>query len=134
MNRRDLLIGGGLAALGTLAPVTARAAAAVATAPDWTLGTTDILADIAPRSLRRIQGRAPDLAGTLYRNGPARFRRGDSASGHWFDGDGLIRAWQLRGNEARLAARFVDTPKRRLEEKLGRIVQPGFGTLEQPGA
>ncbi|WP_066277836.1 carotenoid oxygenase family protein [Blastomonas sp. CCH1-A6] len=136
MNRRDLLIGGGLAALGTLVPATARAAAAAAAVakPDWTLGVTDILEDIAPRSLRRIHGRAPDLIGTLYRNGPARFRRGDSASGHWFDGDGLIRAWQVRSNEARLAARFVDTPKRRLEEKLGRIVQPGFGTLEQPGA
>ena len=84
MNRRDLLIGGGLAALGTLVPATARAAAAAAAAvakPDWTLGVTDILEDIAPRSLRRIHGRAPDLGGTLYRNGPARFRRGDSASG-----------------------------------------------------
>lgn len=131
MNRRDLLIGGGLAALGTLVPATARAAAA---RPDWTLGVTDVLEDIATRPLRRIHGRAPDLAGTLYRNGPARFRRGASASGHWFDGDGLVRAWRLRGNEASLAARFVDTPKRRLEEKLGRIVQPGFGTLPQPGA
>lgn len=135
MNRRDLLIGGGLAALGTLVPATARAAAAAAAArPDWTLGVTDVLEDIATRPLRRIHGRAPDLAGTLYRNGPARFRRGASASGHWFDGDGLVRAWRLRGNEASLAARFVDTPKRRLEEKLGRIVQPGFGTLPQPGA
>ena len=135
MNRRDLLIGGGLAALGTLVPATARAAAAAAAArPDWTLGVTDVLEDIATRPLRRIHGRTPDLAGTLYRNGPARFRRGASASGHWFDGDGLVRAWRLRGNEASLAARFVDTPKRRLEEKLGRIVQPGFGTLPQPGA
>ncbi len=134
MNRRDLLIGGGLAALGTLVPATARAAAAAAARPDWTLGVTDVLEDIAARPLRRIHGRTPDLAGTLYRNGPARFRRGASASGHWFDGDGLVRAWRLRGNEASLAARFVDTPKRRLEEKLGRIVQPGFGTLPQPGA
>jgi carotenoid cleavage dioxygenase-like enzyme len=134
MNRRDLLIGGGLAGLASLVPATARAAAAVTARPDWTLGVTDILGDIAPQPLRRLHGRAPDLQGTLYRNGPARFRRGASAAGHWFDGDGLIRAWKLRGNQASLMARFVDTPKRRLEEQLGRIVQPGFGTLQQPGA
>jgi all-trans-8'-apo-beta-carotenal 15,15'-oxygenase len=134
MNRRDLLIGGGLAGLASLVPATARAAAAATTRPDWTLGVTDILGDIAPQPLRRLHGRAPDLMGTLYRNGPARFRRGASAAGHWFDGDGLIRAWKLRGSQASLMARFVDTPKRRLEERLGRIVQPGFGTLQQPGA
>lgn len=103
--------------------------------PDWTLGLTDILADIAPQGLRRLHGRAPEgLAGTLYRNGPARFRRGSSAAGHWFDGDGLVRAWRIAGDEARLAARFVDTPKRRIEERLGAIVQPGFGTEARPGA
>ena len=103
--------------------------------PDWTLGLTDVLADIAPQSLRKLHGAAPaELAGPLYRNGPARFRRGLSASGHWFDGDGMVRAWRIAGDEARLAARFVDTPKRRLEEQLGRIVQPGFGTMSRPGA
>lgn len=102
---------------------------------DWTLGLTDVLADIAPQSLRKLHGGAPaELAGTLYRNGPARFRRGSSTSGHWFDGDGMVRAWRIAGGEARLAARFVDTPKRRLEEQLGRIVQPGFGSMSQPGA
>ncbi len=103
--------------------------------PDWTLGLTDVLADIAPQTLRRLHGAAPkELAGTLYRNGPARFRHGSSTSGHWFDGDGMVRAWRIAGDEARLAARFVDTPKRRLEEHLGRIAQPGFGTMAGPGA
>ncbi|MFM7349381.1 MAG: carotenoid oxygenase family protein [Erythrobacter sp.] len=103
--------------------------------PDWTLGLTDVLGDIAPQGLRRLHGRVPEgLAGTLYRNGPARFRRGTSAAGHWFDGDGLVRAWRIAGDEARLAARFVDTPKRRIEERLGAIVQPGFGTEARPGA
>lgn len=132
LNRREIIARGfaGAAAAALPAPLLAAPAK-----PDWTLGLTDVLSDIAPQGLARIHGGAPaDLVGTLYRNGPARFRRGSSASGHWFDGDGLVRAWRIAGGEARLAARFVDTPKRRLEEQLGRIVQPGFGTHAAPGA
>lgn len=102
--------------------------------PDWTLGLGDVLEDIPLQSVTRLHGKPPGIAGTLYRNGPARFRRGASAAGHWFDGDGLVRAWRIAGGEARLAGRFVDTPKRRLEERLGRIVQPGFGTPAAAGA
>lgn len=133
LNRREIIARGlaGAAAAALPAPLLAAAPAR----PDWTLGLADVPGDIAPRALTRLHGRAPEgLAGTLYRNGPARFRRGASAAGHWFDGDGLVRAWRIAGKEARLAARFVDTPKRRLEERLGRMVQPGFGTPLQPGA
>ncbi len=132
-SRRDMLnraslVGGAMMLPGMLQATTAGAA-------DWTLGVADVLADIAPRLVRRIHGTAPaGLRGTLYRNGPARFRRGTSSSGHWFDGDGLIRSWRIADGQARLAARFVDTPKRRLEEKLGSIVLPGFGTKSGPGA
>lgn len=132
LTRRDIIARSlaGAAAAALPAPLLAAPAR-----PDWTLGLTDVLADIAPQSLQRLHGAAPsELAGTLYRNGPARFRRGSSTSGHWFDGDGMVRAWRIAGDEVRLAARFVDTPKRRLEEQLGRIVQPGFGTMSQPGA
>lgn len=131
LDRRQLLARTGLAAATSALPSVLHAAPAM---PDWALGVTDILADVAPQRLTRLHGRAPDLAGTLCRNGPGRFRRGTSAVGHWFDGDGLIRAWTLDGQGARLAARFVDTPKRRIEEGLGRIVQPGFGTAAAPGA
>lgn len=133
LDRRTVLARGlaGAAAAALPAPLLAAPAK-----PDWTLGLTDILADIAPRSLGRLHGRAPSgLVGTLYRNGPARFRRGASVAGHWFDGDGLVRAWRIgTDGEARLAARFVDTAKRRLEERLGSMVQPGFGTPARPGA
>jgi all-trans-8'-apo-beta-carotenal 15,15'-oxygenase len=130
LNRRELLVRGALAAGAATLPAPLLAALSEA---DWTLGLVDVPGDIAPRALTRLHGRAPDLAGTLYRNGPARFRRGASSSGHWFDGDGLVRAWRINGKDARLAARFVDTPKRRLEEQLGRIVQPGFATEAAPG-
>ncbi len=56
-------------------------------------------------------------------------------SGHWFDGDGLLRAFTLAGDgSARLAARFADTPKRRAETAAGRMIVPGFGTAAGPGA
>ena len=126
IDRRTLL-GSGLAAAAALAlPGKLLAGSSGA---DWRLGVADVPGDIAPSRLRLVQGKSPaGLRGTLYRNGPARFRRGGSASGHWFDGDGLIRSWRIDDGGARLAARFVDTPKRRQEEKLGRMVIPGFGT------
>lgn len=130
-DRRELLRRGMLAAGAAAMPQ--MLAAQVKPAADWALGLTDVLGDIAPQPLTRLYGNAPALTGTLYRNGPARFRRGASSVTHWFDGDGLVRAWRIAGNQASLAARFVDTPKRRIEERLGRIVQPGFGTPPRPG-
>lgn len=126
LDRRELLRCGMLAAGAAAMPQ--MLAAQVKRAADWTLGLTDVLEDIAPRPLTRLHGKARALTGTLYRNGPARFRRGASSVTHWFDGDGLVRAWRIESDSASLAARFVDTPKRRLEERLGAIVQPGFGT------
>ena len=126
MDRRALLGSAMLAGLTVIAPDQALAGAAPA---DWTLGVADIDADIPPAAMTRVAGRAPaGLAGTLYRNGPAKFRRAGGASGHWFDGDGLVRKFTLGAGGATLAARFVDTPKRRLETSLDSIVIPGFGT------
>ncbi len=132
IDRRQLLGRAGLALAALAMPA---AAAAAPARPDWFLGVGDITADVPLQTLTLLHGRAPEgLAGTLYRNGPARFRRGGTASGHWFDGDGLIRAWSVKDGKATLAARFVDTPKRRLEEQLGSIVQPGFGTPSRAGS
>lgn len=131
INRRQFVSRGLMTCAAAAMPAPLLAAPAK---PDWILGLGDVLEDIPVQSLTRLHGKAPALTGTLYRNGPARFRRGASAAGHWFDGDGLVRAWRVADGEARLAARFVDTPKRRLEERLGRMVQPGFGTPAGPGA
>jgi carotenoid cleavage dioxygenase-like enzyme len=137
IDRRALLTNGLLAGAGAAIPGEALAAGLVAAldAPAWALALGDVAADIAPRPLTRLHGRVPaGLAGTLYRNGPARFRRGSTAVGHWFDGDGLVRAFGIRGQQATLAARFVDTAKRRTESAAGAIVQPGFGTPMRTGA
>lgn len=123
------------AAAASAAIITPDRALAGAAPPDWVLGVADVETEIALHRMRRIAGRAPaDFAGTLFRNGPAKFRRGASAAGHWFDGDGLIRRFSIADGEARLAARFVDTPKRRLESQLNAMVMPGFGSSRREGA
>jgi carotenoid cleavage dioxygenase-like enzyme len=136
LDRRTLFHRALLAGLGASLPAEALAAGLAAAAqPRWALALGDVAGDISPRPLSRLHGRLPtDLAGTLYRNGPALFRRGDTAVNHWFDGDGLVRAFRLGNGTASLAARFVDTPKRRIETAAGRIVQPGFATPARPGA
>lgn len=131
MNRRNVLGLGVATAAMSLNPDRLLAAA---TQGDWTLGFTDVEADIVPRDMTLIQGRPPTgLAGSLFRNGPARFRRPGGSASHWFDGDGLVRRFRLRNGRASLAARFVDTPRRRTDTAAGAVVTGGFGTPARPG-
>jgi len=131
-SRRAVILG---AASVVVAPDVSWAARALTAASSWALATADVEADLAPRALRLVRGRAPaGLAGSLYRNGPAKFRRPGRSASHWFDGDGLIRRFRIADGRATLAARFADTPKRRLEERLGAMVMPGFGTRADPRA
>lgn len=126
IDRRALIGSAMLAGIAVIAPDVALAGAAPA---DWTLGVADVEADIAQAPMVRISGRSPaGLSGTLFRNGPAKFRRAGGSSGHWFDGDGLIRKFMIGDGRASLAARFVDTPKRRFETAIDSVVMPGFGT------
>lgn len=132
MDRRQFLATGLFAGTAIATPDMVLAGASP---PGWALGVADVEADIAEQMLTLIGGRAPEgLNTTLYRNGPAKFRRGNNASGHWFDGDGLVRKFRIADGQATLAARFVDTPKRQLETRLDAIVQPGFGTAAGSGA
>lgn len=132
LSRRALVMS---AATIVATPDLSWAARSLATASDWSLATADVEADLAPRALRLARGRAPrGLEGSLYRNGPAKFRRPGRSAGHWFDGDGLIRRFRIADGQVSLAARFADTPKRRLEARLGAMVMPGFGTASDPRA
>lgn len=132
VSRRGFVLG---AAAIVVTPDIGWAARALAVAADWSLATADVEADLAPRALRLASGRVPaGLAGSLYRNGPAKFRRPGRSAAHWFDGDGLIRRFRIADGRASLAARFADTPKRRQEARLGAMVMPGFGTAADPRA
>jgi carotenoid cleavage dioxygenase-like enzyme len=133
LDRRRLL-GAGLLGAATMLLPPEKLFAAMLPA-DWTLGVADVEGDVSPRAMRRVHGRAPaDFSGVLYRNGPARFRRAGGNATHWFDGDGLVRRFAIEDGEARLAARFVDTDKRRQEAKAEAMLLPGFGTPQRPGA
>jgi len=136
MNRRDILSGAFLmGGASLLSPEAVWAAAANAEAGDWTLGLADVEADVAPTGLTRLHGKAPaELTGTLFRNGPAKFRRPGRSVGHWFDGDGLVRKFQIADGRARMSARFVDTVKRRNDAAANAVITPGFGTAAGPGA
>ena len=134
MDRRAFLFAASGLAAAALTPEAVYAAAANS-APDWLLATGDIEADLSPQPMTLIHGRAPEgLAGTLYRNGPAKFRRPGGNATHWFDGDGLMRSFRIQDGQARLAGRFVDTPKRRADTAANAVVTPGFGTKALPGA
>lgn len=101
---------------------------------DWRLGFRDVEADIPSAPMRLVHGRRPEcFAGRLYRNGPGRFRRASGPVAHWFDGDGLVRRFEVDEQGASLSARFVDTAKRRAEERAGAILAPGFGTPSGSG-
>lgn len=132
IDRRQFL---GTGLLAGAAIITPDMALAGATPAGWASGVADVEDDIAEQTLSLVHGKLPaGFNTTLFRNGPAKFRRGTSAAGHWFDGDGLVRRWRVHDGKATLAAKFVDTPKRRLETKLNAIVQPGFGSPRRDGA
>lgn len=129
-SRRHFLMGAAALSAAVATPEMVRAAIAQDVALDWSLASADLEADIAPRAMRLIHGRAPaGLEGTLFRNGPGKFRRPGGSATHWFDGDGLMRSFDIRDGQVTLAARFADTPKRRYETELDAVVTPGFGTV-----
>ena len=68
------------------------------------------------------------MTGTLYRNGPAWFDRGDMRYQHWFDGDGMLQAWRFRDGKVTHAARMIATTKFLHEQKAGRFEVRAAGT------
>ncbi len=128
-SRRNFLMGAAALSAAVVTPETVRAMAAMQATADWALATADLEADVAPRAMRLVHGRAPaGLTGTLFRNGPGKFRRPGGSATHWFDGDGLMRAFRVHEGQVTLEARFADTPKRRWESEIDAVVTPGFGT------
>ena len=83
----------------------------------------------------QAEGRLPaELAGTLYRNGPAVHERFGQRYAHWFDGDGMVQAWRFDGDRVSHRGRVVMTPKLAREDAAGRRLVSGFGTHIEGGA
>ena len=141
MTRRELLtlaVGGGLSASWSL---TSR--------PAWTqgvdtwkqefdtarasnpvlLGWQGVERDMLASDRLSVEGRWPEeLAGTFYRNGPAGHEVGGRRYHHWFDGDGMVQAFNISSDGIHHLGRFVDTSKRRTERDADRMLWPAFGT------
>jgi all-trans-8'-apo-beta-carotenal 15,15'-oxygenase len=129
LNRREVL--GSLAGIASLplVPELVQALAGMQTAADWRIAFADLESNLPSTPLTCIQGKVPrDLSGTLFRNGPGKWHRPGKSATHWFDGDGLVRAFSLSDGKAAISAAFVDTPKRRADEAAHAVVSGGFGT------
>lgn len=71
----------------------------------------------------------PDLAGSLYRNGPARLQRQGQPVGHWFDGDGAVLAVHFADGQAQATYRYVRSAGYIDEEDAGQFLYSGYGSL-----
>jgi all-trans-8'-apo-beta-carotenal 15,15'-oxygenase len=114
-------------------PAAAFASAQQGGARPWTRALQS-LADDAPPMAMQLSGRWPQgLAGSLYRNGPARHQIGGLRYAHWFDGDGLVQQYRIDPRGVTHRARFVRTDKFVADSAAGRAVRHSYGT-RVPGA
>jgi all-trans-8'-apo-beta-carotenal 15,15'-oxygenase len=135
LSRRELLRSLAAAAALPLVPEVVNALVGAHSAAKWQVAFADLDSDLLETPLKRIRGTAPaGLVGTLYRNGPGKFRRPGRSATHWFDGDGLVRAFTLSANQATVRAAFVDTPKRRTDSAARAVICGGFGTKPAEGS
>ncbi len=76
-----------------------------------------------------IEGDIPAwLQGSLIRTGPAKFEVGDESYRHWFDGLGMLHAFQFQGGDVSYANRFIESGSYCEARDEGRIVRSEFGT------
>ncbi|MHB8621689.1 MAG: carotenoid oxygenase family protein, partial [Chloroflexota bacterium] len=95
--------------------------------PAWQLGFGSLEAETEGEL--EVSGRWPeDISGRLYRIGPARNDVYGERYKHWFDGDGMVHAFDIAGERVSYRNRFVDTAKKRAEDAAGQRLFGGFGT------
>lgn len=130
LHRRRFL--GALAGAGLLTalPKAPMAWAEQAGRPDWAIGWSNPSAhELSTASLRKVHGNLPQgLSGTLYRNGPGIFTRGNQSVDHWFDGEGMMQAFRIGEGQVSHLGRMTQTETYKANEAEGRIGNFGFGT------
>jgi all-trans-8'-apo-beta-carotenal 15,15'-oxygenase len=82
-----------------------------------------------------IEGTVPaDLRGTLFRNGPGNFQRGNKRYEHTLDGDGFIASWKFSDDCVEYRGRFVETDYFLKEQQQDAILYRNtFGTQREGG-
>jgi all-trans-8'-apo-beta-carotenal 15,15'-oxygenase len=137
MKRRELLLG--LAAAAELSLLSTPAAGAnvtdawqarfMASDAPWKAGFATLPGDI-PLAAAQVRGRFPDaVSGSFYRLGPAGHDLGGERNHHWFDGDGMVQRFVIEPGKVLHQGRYVATAKRAAEQRAGRRLVEGFGTV-----
>ncbi|GAB1538408.1 carotenoid oxygenase family protein [Scytonema sp. NUACC21] len=99
----------------------------------WAQALAQPAKEFPPTQLQILSGKIPEgLRGTLYRNGPARLKRGGIPVGHWFDGDGAILAVHFTHAGATGLYRYVQTAGYKEEAATGRLLYGNYG-MTAPG-
>lgn len=94
----------------------------------WSMGFEGVTGDLEALPMT-VQGRIPDAClGTVYRNGPALYERGQQRYQHWFDPDGMVQSYHLSKSGITHRGRFVRTPRHKEESLAGRFLYGGAGT------
>ena len=76
-----------------------------------------------------VEGSIPEwLAGTLLRNGPAKFEVGEQAFNHWFDGLAMLHRFSFAGGSVSYASRFLRSKAYEAAEREGKISYSEFAT------
>lgn len=143
MLRREFVKSLGAAAASTLAPgfavakgannSNAKLAAPVSEVKAFSSSFVNVPESYGPTQIAFDRPLPEGLSGTLYRNGPALFKRGDTQYKHWFDGDGMIQSFHLDGSLLTHKANMVQTNRFVAEKEAGRFLWPSFGTAFEDG-
>src|SRR3954471_5998657 len=100
--------------------------------PDWHR-IFDTLPDEHDYVVDEIEGRrAEPLAGTLYRNGPAKNEVGGRPYAHLFDGDAMLSQFTLDGNRVRYRNRYVRQTHYLKERNADKPLMRSYGQ-QRPG-
>jgi all-trans-8'-apo-beta-carotenal 15,15'-oxygenase len=134
-TQRRVLLKSAATALAGLAPIAGWSrSAAEADVPSaqalsaWRDSFLAVQTDYGPVTVKFDHPLPDGLRGTLYRNGPALMQRGTTRYRHWFDGDGMVHAFQLDGNRLTHHARSIRTKRFEAEQAANRYLWDGFGT------
>ncbi len=137
MQRRNFLKTLGSSALLSALPIAARGASPTwaeqftngLSENPWMLGYQNFSQD-AFAAPAKITGKWPQkLVGTLYRNGPAQHEVHGYRYHHWFDGDGMLQAFNMTGSGVNHSAKLIETHKVVAERAAQRALYPGFASV-----
>jgi all-trans-8'-apo-beta-carotenal 15,15'-oxygenase len=93
----------------------------------------DTLPDEHDYVVDEIEGRLPEaLAGTLYRNGPAKNEVGGKPYAHLFDGDAMLSQFTIADGQVRYRNKYVRTTHYLKERNADKPLMRGYGQ-QRPG-